>query len=340
MKNMPRTWIISAVLITGLSIIAYVTLPSDDAPVHSLPHTATLEESLNKRNEVHPMSITALRNRTYPGSSLAIEQTLPRGTNYEQYIASYQSDGLKIFGLLTIPVGQKPERGYPAIVFVHGYIPPSQYSTTKNYATYQAVLAKNSFVTFKPDLRGHGKSEGEPVSAHFSESYVVDTLNAISSLRQHPDVDPQRIGYWGHSNGGEIGLRSIVISHNIKAAVLWAGVVGSFVDMLETYNDKIPFLKNTDHALVQENGLPSTNLHFWNSIDPYSYLHDIETPIQLHHGTTDSSVPVELSRRLTEELKKVPTDVEYYEYPGDDHNISQNFSSAWQRTINFYKTHL
>src|SRR3990167_8638233 len=84
----------------------------------------------------HPLSIEALRNGDYPGSDFVIEQTLTPGSNYQRYIASYKSEGLKIFGLLTIPNGQVTEGGFPAIVFNHGYIPPAEYSTTEKYVPY------------------------------------------------------------------------------------------------------------------------------------------------------------------------------------------------------------
>lgn len=291
--------------------------------------------------KMHPMAIESLRDREYLGGDFVIDEKLTNGTNYQQYIASYQSDSLKIYGLLTVPLAQKPENGFPAIIFIHGYIPPKQYSTTGNYPTYQARLARSGFVTFKPDLRGHGNSEGDAISGHFSEKYVIDTLYAILYLKNHKNVDPSRIGYWGHSNGGEIGLRSIVISSDIKAAVFWAGVVGSFEDMLETYNDKIRFLRNaTSTKLVRVNGLPSKNPDFWNKLDPYTFLGDINAPIQLHHGTADDSVPIELSLRLKEELEKLNKTVEYFEYAGDDHNISNNVGTAFQRTIDFYKDNL
>ncbi|MFH1822549.1 MAG: alpha/beta fold hydrolase [Patescibacteria group bacterium] len=300
-----------------------------------------LEEDEYLNVATSPMFIETLRQGKYPGDDFIIEQTLANGTNYKQYIASYLSEGLKIYGLLTIPIAPKPENGFPAIVFVHGYIPPKEYLTTGNYPTYQARLARSGFITFKPDLRGHGNSEGEAVSAHNSEKYVIDVMNSISYLKIQADVNPAKIGYWGHSNGGEIGLRIVVISPDIKAAVFWAGVVGSYVDMLETYNDKIPFLRNaTSSLLVKEHGLPSENPEFWNKLDPYFYLEDISAPIQLHHGTSDPSVPIELSRRLKEELEKINKPVELYEYPGDNHNISNNLNTAWQRTIDFYNENL
>lgn len=293
-----------------------------------------------KTSTANTMAIEALRSREYAGGEFQIERRLADGNGFKQYVTSYRSDGLKIFGLLTVPKDTIPEKGFPAVLFVHGYIEPTQYSTTRNYAAYQAALAESGFVTFKPDLRGHGQSEGDATSAHFSEAYVVDALNAIEYLKGHPEVDPGRIGYWGHSNGGEIGLRVITVSDDVKAAVFWAGVVGSHQDLFETYKSKIPFLKDRHNPLVAEHGLPSGNPDFWTAIDPYHHLQDVEAAVQIHHGTGDRTVPVELSRHLNEELLRLGKMSEYHEYSGGDHNLSGNLSTAWDRTIRFYRERL
>jgi dipeptidyl aminopeptidase/acylaminoacyl peptidase len=296
------------------------------------------EEVSNK--ELHPMSIEYLRNNNYPGGDFLIKEELRNGSNYKRYIASYVSEGLEINGLLTVPLMEMPEGGFPAVIFVHGYIPPKEYSTINSYPTYQDSLARAGFVSYKPDLRGHDDSEGEAVSAHFSEKYVIDTMNAISYLKNYEAVNKNRLAYWGHSNGGEIGLRVVLLTDDIKAASFWAGVVGSYEDILETYNDDIPFLQNLNIQLIQENNLPSKNNDFWNQLDPYNYLADISAPIELQHATGDDSVPIELSLSLKQALEKNNKVVEYHEYQGDDHNIGQNSSLAWQRTINFFNRHL
>src|SRR5262245_23178186 len=48
-----------------------------------------------------PLSIDYLRLRTYEGSDFVFEQTLDPGSNYNRYIVSYRSDGLKIYALMT-----------------------------------------------------------------------------------------------------------------------------------------------------------------------------------------------------------------------------------------------
>ena len=79
-----------------------------------------------------PLSIVNERKRSYPGSALTVRQTLRAGSNYSRQVVSYQSDGLRINALLTVPSGTPPKGGWPAIVFNHGYIPPNEYRTTES----------------------------------------------------------------------------------------------------------------------------------------------------------------------------------------------------------------
>ena len=78
---------------------------------------------------------------------------------------------------------------------------------------------------------------------------------------------------------------------------------------------------------------------FWDKIDPYTYLGDIKGAIQLHHGTGDDSVPVELSRQLRDSMIEVGGEAELYEYTGADHNLSAPaFEIAMDRSVEFFKT--
>ena len=161
-----------------------------------------------------------MRQREYPGSEIVIEATLERGSNYNRYIASYQSEGLNIYALLTVPMGERPASGWPVVVFNHGYIPPEQYRTTERYVAYVDGFARNGYIVFRSDYRGRGSSEGEARGGYGTPDYTVDVLNAVAAVRNHPDADPDRIGMWGHSMGGHITLRSMVASKGIKAGVI------------------------------------------------------------------------------------------------------------------------
>ncbi len=295
-----------------------------------------------------PMSIEALRQGSYPGSEITLEQELDPGGNYRRYYASYLSEGLRIYALLTIPNGEMPADGWPAIVFNHGYIPPDVYRTTERYIAYVDTLARNGYIVFRIDYRGHDRSEGRASGAYGDPGYTIDVLNAVASIKAFPQTDPNRIGMWGHSMGGFLTLRSMVVSPDIKAGVIWAGVVGSYPDMLTRWrrspNGPTPtppaFARGWRGDWVQRFGPPEENPDFWASISANSYLADISGPVQLHHGTADESVPLEFSEILSAQLQAVGKPVELYEYPEDNHNISNYFTSAMAQTVAFYDRYL
>ncbi|MES0361607.1 MAG: alpha/beta fold hydrolase [Anaerolineales bacterium] len=296
----------------------------------------------------HPMSIPALRQMAYPGSEIIIEETLEPGSNYNRYYASYLSEGLRIYGLLTIPYGETPPTGWPAIVFNHGYIPPNEYRTTERYVAYVDWLARSGYVVFRIDYRGHDQSEGVPSGAYGNPGYTVDVLNAVSALQQFPPADNNRIGMWGHSMGGFLTLRSMVVSPDIKAGVVWAGVVASYPDLFTRWRrgggpTPTPGATSTRRwrsDWVYLYGSPDENPEFWEAMSANSYLADLSGPLQLHHGTGDETVPLEFSEVLYEQLQEAEQTAEYYAYPEDNHNLSNSFSTVMRRTIEFYDRYL
>ncbi|OGO27062.1 MAG: peptidase [Chloroflexi bacterium RBG_16_54_18] len=293
------------------------------------------------------MTIEAQRQKQYPGSEITIEETLERGVNYSRYYASYLSDGLKIYGLLTVPDGATPATGWPSIVFIHGYIPPEQYRTTERYIAYVDWLARSEYLVFRIDLRGHDRSEGLASGAYSDPGYLTDVLNAVATLQAYPLADPGRIGMWGHSMGGYLTLRAMVISPDIKSGVIWAGVVGSYPDMLERWRRSsgptptpFPSRFRWRQAWVEMYGTPEENPEFWNAISATSYLSDISGPLQLHHAIDDAEVPVVFSQELYDDMLAARKTVEYYSYENDDHNITNSFSQAMTRTIFFFDQYL
>jgi dipeptidyl aminopeptidase/acylaminoacyl peptidase len=344
---MSKTFLIIITMIMGIAGLYFLFNPQKSG---SLPDLIT--DSLNNLDEgglqePHQLSIEYLSQGEYPGSDIVLERTLEPGVNYQRYIASYTSEGLKIYGLLTVPNGKPPEGGWPAIIFNHGYIAPSVYQTTERYVAYQDGFARNGYVSFKADYRGHADSEGQGSGGYGSSGYTIDVLNATSSIKKYPGVNPEKIGMWGHSMGGHITLRNMVISKDIKAGVIWAGVVASYPDLLTNWrrNRPSPTVSPTGgrrwrQELTEAYGTPEENPEFWNSISATSYLSDISGPLQLHHGTSDSSVPHEFSEKLFGLLENMGKEAEFYSYEGDDHNISKGFSTAMNRSIEFFDKYL
>ena len=292
------------------------------------------------------MSIQAMRASTYLGSDIFIENELEPGANYRRFYAYYLSEGLKIFALLTVPNGEMTPGGWPGIVFNHGYIPPTQYRTTERYIAYVDRLARAGYVVFRIDYRGNDRSEGLATGAYGDPGYTADVLNAVASLQRFSLVNPQNIGMWGHSMGGFLTLRAMVISDGIKAGVIWSGVVGSYSDLLYNWHRSGPTptprpdSRGWRTEWTKLFGMPEENPDFWNSISANSFLTDLSGPLQLHHGTADSEVPLEFSVKLAADIQAAGGIVDLHTYSENDHNISQSFDSAMNRTIDFFNRYL
>ncbi len=291
----------------------------------------------------HPLSIDYLRSQTYPGSPITIEQTLTPAGNYSRYLVSYLSEGLKINAYMTVPSGEKPASGWPVVVFNHGYIPPEVYNPLERYIAYQNAFAANGYIVLRPDYRGNADSEGEAMGAYGDPGYTIDVLNAISSIKAYADADPNRLGLWGHSMGGYITARAMVVRNDIKAGVIWGGVIGSYTDMLYSWRRPpsavatIPqSSRRWRQVLLDQYGTPAENPEFWATLSANSYLKDLSGPVQLDHSTTDEEVPLLFSQNFYTETLAAGKPIEFYTYPGDNHNISANLNLALQRSVDFF----
>jgi len=294
-----------------------------------------------------PMSILYMRAQEYPGSDIVVQSEFDRGSNYRRYYAWYESEGLKIYGLLTIPDGEMPEGGWPAIIFNHGYIPPDVYRTTERYIAYVDEIARSGYIVYRIDYRGHDRSEGEANGAYGNPDYTIDVLNAVASIKKHPQVNPEKIGMWGHSMGGYLTLRSMVITDDVKVGVIWAGVVASYPDLIYNWRRTGNFTPSASSRgrgwrtrWIETYGTPEENPDFWAAVSSNTYVSDLSGPLQLHHGTEDEDVPLAFSIRLAEEVRAVGGIADLYTYEGDNHNISRYFTTAMDRTIAFFDQYL
>lgn len=294
------------------------------------------------------LTILYLRQRSFQSRLRTLEKS-SENQMYTSYVANYDSDGLRINGLLTRPNGETPAGEWPAIVLVHGYIPPAQYQTTQNYATYVDYLARNGFVVFKIDLRGHANSEGEQSGAYYSGDYIIDTLNARAALAVSGFVNPDKIGLWGHSMAGNVVFRSFVAAQDISAVVIWAGAVYTYVDFSEysiedgSYQ---PPPANSEQArkrkeLFETYGQFDPKSEFWKQVVPTNYLEGVGGAIQVHHALNDNVVSIGYSRNLMSLLDSTGIPHELHEYPSGGHNLTgESFTQAMERSVEFFRKHL
>lgn len=316
-----------------------------------------------EKNPFHPtptpmpaydLTIPYLRSRTYTSALGKLEKANDYQT-YTSYVTNYSSDGLTINALLTKPNGIPPAGGWPAIVFVHGYIPPNQYQTLgQPYSAYVDYLARNGFVVFKIDLRGHGDSQGQARGGYYSSDYVIDTLHAYAALETSGFVNPKKIGLWGHSMAGNTLLRAFAVHPTIPAVVIWAGAGYTYVDLAEyglhdpsyqpqprpTGSTGSAGVRNTNQAR-QIYGDPRNGNPFWKLVAATNYLNDLRGAIQLNQATDDETASIKYNQNLHTLLNATSVIHEFNEFPAGGHNITgEYFTAAMTKTVVFFNTYL
>ena len=220
------------------------------------------------------------------------------------------------------------------IVLAHGYIPPTEYSTTKSYRLVTRYYAAGGFIVIKPDYRGHGRSEGGGPSPTRTIDYTIDVLNLIAGLDEIPNADTGNLFLYGHSMGGEVALRILTVNRQFKGATLWAAVTQPFPENTLYFLRKRPG-KDTQElqALIDSEIIPKDYPLF----SPESYFHSISVPMLVHHGTADQSVPFKWSISFRKALDKAKVNYQFFEYPGEDHNISRSFYRVMDKDMEFFR---
>lgn len=353
MKANKGFFIVSIVaVIAVLGVFAFFVIKRSEGQI-KVPAITDLsgEKRNNSSRSPFPfeeLTIPFLRNRQYKSSLRNLEK-VSENAAYTSYLASYDSDGLKINGLLTRPMGEMPQGGWPAIVFVHGYIPPAQYRTLSNYSSYVDYLAKNGFVVFKIDLRGHAESEGEPGGAYYSSDYLIDTLNAKAALESSDFVKRGAVGLWGHSMAGNVIFRAFAVDRQIPAIVIWAGAVYSYRDFFElgiSDNSYHPPSETSERArkrreLFEKYGQFDEASDFWKLVPATNYLADTSGSVQVHHASDDAVVDIGYSGNLMQILNGTNIGHELFVYQSGGHNLTgAAFDTAMQRTADFFNSRL
>lgn len=352
MVNITLAFLVALLFVGGF---AYSSLSKDTSAIpnivarqHSI-FTKTVPQATGIQDNASPLSIMTMRQKHYTGSVITIEQKLSPGEKYNRYVVSYLSEGLKVYGLLTVPFGKKPVNGWPVILFNHGYIPPAAYSTVASYSIMVNPLARAGYIVFKPDYRGNGSSEGQPTQPYISPNDITDSMNALYAIKNYSDANPQRIGVFGHSMGGNISLHELVLTHDLKAAELMSGVIGDETGIVGWWEKRITAksIMGNDldtssiiEQMLKEHGTPISNPIYWDAIDSTHYLSFIEAPVQIQVGSADAVVPIAFSSSLNDALQKAGKTVDYYVYSGADHNLAPDTASAMAETVAFFNKYL
>lgn len=249
---------------------------------------------------------------------------------YEPRDASFTNGDVQLSGTLFLPTGPGP---HPAAVIIHG----SGTSDRDNlwYLQIAHDLASREIAVLLPDKRGSGLSGGEWRLAGF-EDFMADTSAGVEWVRRQPEIDPERVGLIGISQGGSwIAPMAAAERTDLPFVVSLSGAT-------VTPNQQLA------HESVQtlaQMGLPrpiavalqpiasavpkARRPVWWNQngdVDPIPYWKQVEAPVLVLYGREDErdNVPVQASvDRLTTLKAESESDITIHVFDGVGHGLTE-----------------
>jgi dipeptidyl aminopeptidase/acylaminoacyl peptidase len=279
-------------------------------------------------------SIPWLRAQTIGQVPLTTARVVSDGADFRAAVVSYVSDGLKLNALMLTPKSARPDAGYPVAIVNHGYIPPDEYSTVNDYRGITDYYARQGFLVLKPDYRAHADSEGDREDNLNRMAYALDVLHLVHAVDGLAEADPSRIYMYGHSMGGDVTLRVLQATDRVRAASLWAPVSEDFPEGFLYFvrrnrpEQAADILRQLAEELTEDD---------YAAFSPRAHLEHLNTPLLIHHGTDDESVPYDWSVALAAALEDAGKTFTFHTYPGEDHNLRNgSWGTVAGRDVSFF----
>lgn len=155
----------------------------------------------------------------------------PYPYNEEEVSIKDSIAGIELAGTLTTPKEGGP---FPAVVLVTGSGPQDRDETLMGHKPFLILsdyLTRQGIAVLRYDDRGIGKSGGSFKNAT-TKDFVNDALAAVQYLDGRKDINHNKTGIIGHSEGGLIAPIAAVNSDRVDFIVLMAGPGVSGKDIL------------------------------------------------------------------------------------------------------------
>lgn len=178
----------------------------------------TIEGTLNQGGMPLPLNLYRFA-KTAPDRPQTPQEPFPYAAE-ELLIPA--GDGDRVLGAtLTLPAGKGP---FPAVMLIAGSGPNDRDETVFGHKPFLVIadhLTRQGFAVLRYDKRGVGKSTGNFSTATI-EDFANDARAVVNYLKQQEEIDPDRIGLLGHSEGGLVSAMLAAGNRDIAFAVLMA----------------------------------------------------------------------------------------------------------------------
>jgi len=267
-----------------------------------------------------------------------VPDPLRSSEDVEVYQVFYDSlDHVRIAAWYCVPRGRRGK--LPAILQVPGYIsdpPIPKEWAHRGYACLSVaprgkVRSKSQFNPGYPGLLIHNIVDRNTYSYR---GFYVDAWRGVDYLLSRPEVDPQRIGVTGSSQGGGLTITTSAMRKEIVAAAAGAPYLCGYIDAIELTHT-YPYQEINDYLRLypeRRKAVEETLAYF----DGINFADKITCPIIVNIGLQDNVCPPETGYAVFNAIGS--KDKKLYPYDGHGHDAGSYKHNAIVEE--FFRKHL
>jgi cephalosporin-C deacetylase len=240
-------------------------------------------------------------------------------------------EGRRIRAWYTVPAGEPPSRGWPAIMEVPGYggiLPLPMHLVQYGYATL-SLYPRSQGESLQEWEIEHGTRLIYHVTdreRYYYRGAYMDCVRGIDFLHSRPEVDASRIGVWGFSQGGGLSLATAALDHRVSAAVAGVPWLCNFPVAAEITTAPYVELHEYLQAHPEQRHQALTTLAYF---DQLNLADAIACPTLLGSASIDEVHPL---RTVMPVFEKIRTMKSIIVYPDLEHEYRTDFTAhgkAW-----------
>jgi pimeloyl-ACP methyl ester carboxylesterase len=256
--------------------------------------------------------------------------------------------GFNLAGTITKPAGATTP--LPALILIGGSGPTDRDETVAGIPVFGQLardLVSAGFFVVRYDKRGVGQSGGRSESVTIAD-YAEDARSVLVWLEKRKDVDKNRIGLVGHSEGalvamllggrerGKVGALALVAGPSTNGAAIVLEQQKHLLDQMKVDDaqraEKVALQEKINAAVVSGRGwqdLPEAArkvadtpwFYSFLTFDPERAMRDTRQPVLIVQGELDTQVKPHHADKLAEfaKARKTQAVTEVVKVPGVNH---------------------
>ncbi|WP_026477486.1 S9 family peptidase [Alkaliphilus transvaalensis] len=319
----PLRWTAKGILIRWQDKTNYlIGLLSEDGKVKMLREKVDgfIMEASITRDGNHLSYNKAITNETFEiyldDEKITNENIIFEGKqkSNREIIVWQNSDGHEIEGILSTPVDFNANKKYPLLLVIHGgpawaSFPIFSDCFNEKYPIEQFI--EKGFIVLEPNYRGSSGYGNEFLKSNYRKLGIAnydDVISGVDKLVDMGNVDKDRVGVMGWSNGGYIAAFCSTYSDRFRAISVGGGITNWSTHYANT---DIPYF-----VRMYLGNNPWNDPEIYAQASPITYIKSACTPTLIQHGDKDARNPITNAYELYQGLKDMKVDAELIIFKG------------------------